>query len=72
MKISTLGSKPVILGTLGLLGGTMYWSQNNQETALSSALARNERETLEFTHEEGSGYYEGSAEGECLTLILRY
>ena len=70
MKISTLGSKPVILGTLGLLGGTMYWSQHSQETALSSALARNERETLKFTREEGSGYYEGSAEGECLALHL--
>ena len=64
MKISTIGSKPVILGTLGLLGGTMYWSQQSTTTAVSSALARNERETLEFTTNEGSGYYEGSAEGE--------
>jgi len=69
MKISTIGSKPVILGTLGLLGGTMYWSQQSTTTAVSSALARNERETLEFTTNEGSGYYEGSAEDDLAEII---
>ena len=71
MKISTIGSKPVILGTLGLLGGTMYWSQQSTTTAVSSALARNERETLEFTTNEGSGYYEGSAEGGWFNLTQK-
>lgn len=60
MKLSSIGSKPVILGTLGLLGGTMYWSSTG-DTATSSALvSRNERELFS---EEGSGYYEASGEG---------
>ena len=73
MKIGTLGTKPVLLGTLGLIGVSTYLGTKNHifESHNSAALSATKRDVPEqnslifFTDDqEGSGEYVEVGSGE--------